>query len=48
MGSIRREKEEIGDIDIVLIPEEGLWEKVEEIMDVILRRGQKDIWNLQR
>jgi len=24
VGSIRREKEEIGDIDIVIIPEEGL------------------------
>jgi len=34
VGSIRREKEEIGDIDIVIIPDEGLGKKVEEIMDV--------------
>ena len=33
-GSLRRGAEEIGDVDIVVIPKEGFTEKVEEIINV--------------
>ena len=33
-GSIRREAEEIGDVDIVVIPKKGFREKVEKVIEV--------------
>ena len=42
-GSIRRGAEEIGDVDIVVIPKEGFREKVEEIID-ITSSGKKKIY----
>jgi DNA polymerase (family 10) len=42
-GSIRRECEEIGDIDIVIIPKESLFDNIDNIIDVT-SGGQKKIF----
>jgi len=42
-GSIRRECEEIGDIDIVIIPKESLFDHIDNIVEVS-QGGQKKIF----
>jgi len=42
-GSIRRGKEEIGDIDIVLIPKDTLFDHIDDIIEVT-SGGQKKIY----
>ena len=46
-GSIRRGKEEIGDIDIVLIPKDTLFDHIDDIIEVT-SGGQKKIYGTYR
>jgi len=43
-GSIRRGKEEIGDIDIALIPKDTLKDNIEDIMKLSTKIGKKQIF----